>query len=135
MSWAQEEVNRSKELLLDVKQVANRRLIDLQAQLDALQRRVDEQQKIVAHIGEARNAYVRDAQRWESAGAPDPEGGRMPTREWMVQTAARPARAQSVRVALPWKKPSDPRYPKRVRRVVHDYDSSESDEAAQEGGG
>ena len=127
MSRAQAEVNRSKDLLLELKQVANQRLNGLQAELDALQQRVDEQAKIVAHIGEARNAYVRDAQQWENAGAPDPEGGRMPTREWMVQTEK--AGARSVRVALPWRRPSDPRYPKRTRRVVHDRDSSESDEA------
>lgn len=129
MSHAQAEVNRSKDLLLEVKQLANHRLNGLQAELDALQQRVDEQKKVVARIGEARNAYVRDAQRWESAGAPDPEGGRMPTRTWMVQIAAAPARGQSVTVAVPWKKPSDPRYPKRIRRVVYDAESSESDDA------
>jgi hypothetical protein len=127
MSHAQAEVNRSKDILLEVKQEANQRLADLQAELDALQQRVNEQKSIVANIGDARNAYVRDAQQWENAGAPDPEGGRMPTREWMVQT--RPGRASSVRVAVPWKRPSDPRYPKRVRRVVHDAESSESDDA------
>ena len=127
MSHAQAEVNRSKELILQVKQDANQRLADLQKELYALHHKIDEQKKIVARIGEARNAYVRDAQQWENAGAPDPEGGRMPTREWMIETSH--GRASSVRVAVPWKRPSDPRYPKRVRRVVHDADSSESDEA------
>ena len=129
MSHAQAEVRRGADLLLELKQVANQRLSDLQAELDKLQQVVDEQKKVVARIGEARNAYVRDAQLWENSGAPDPEGGQMPTRTWMVQTAVRPARAQSVTVVVPWKKPSDPRYPKRVRRVVHDADSSESDDA------
>ena len=129
MSHAQAEVNRSKDILLEVKQEANQRLANLQAELDAIQKRVDAQRKIVARIGEARNAYVRDAQQWESAGAPDPEGGRMPTRTWMVQVADGPARAQSVTVAVPWKRPSDPRYPKRIRRVVYDAESSESDDA------
>jgi|SaaInlV_125m_DNA_1040241.scaffolds.fasta_scaffold03716_3 hypothetical protein len=126
MPDAREAVSESRFALMEIKQEANQELATLQAQLDDLQQRVDLQSKIVAHIGAQRNAYVRDSQRWERNGAPEPEG-EMLTREWVIQVADQ--RTSRVQVALPWKQPSDPRYPKRTRRVMHDSDSSESDEA------
>ena len=120
-------VNESMDELLEVKQLANQRLHNLQQELYAPHHKIDDQKKIVANVGKARNAYVHDAAQWVHAGTPELSPS---TREWMVEYAH--SRAESVKVALPWKRPSNPRYPKRIRRVVHDADSSESDEGEGE---
>jgi len=117
-------VDRSVFQLGEVAQRADSRLVEMEQALDAQRKQVDEQKKIVAKIGQMRRDYQHDADKWTRSASSDLHPT---TREWMVEYAHQ--RALSVKVALPWKRPSDPRYPKRVRRVVHDSDSSESDEA------
>ena len=98
---------------------------DMQQTLDALQKKIEVQKKIVTKVGKKRLAYQNDAAKWGQSASPNLYST---TKKKLVEYAH--LRSMSVSLALPWKEPSAPRHPKRDRRLVHDDESDENGEAS-----